>query len=404
MNQIFLLISIFAVLSCTTSPKKFGDLTQDEQRIKAVIMSLDNKISGSYGKDANGEFTKFNQEAYNTYLSKLRASRAQEMRDLIPQFEVKEFSSSDHGFQFCGYSSKLNIAFCDDTLCQAVEYFEKADSPKVIEQWKKELPLKSCPEVATKESQATPTEDEEAQQMSLMKVSPKNEILLDHKYFKVSYNQEHMLPNWVSYNLYASNLKKGIAKRRDKFFADPTLISMKAAYAKPTDFNGKIYDRGHLAPSEDFIWDQNANDETFVMSNMTPQKKKLNRGAWKSLETKVRNWACTEKELKVISGPILDKDLKKFKSNVSIPQKFFKIVIDETPPKKAIAFIFDQDDKKFIMDNEAVSMAEAENLSGTQFEKESGLTSTEYKELRNTFKANDWVESNCIRKIAGGNK
>lgn len=225
------------------------------------------------------------------------------------------------------------------------------------------------------------------------------EILIDHRYFLVSYNKDNRLPNWVSYRLLASNLRKGVAQRRNRFFADPTLSSLKVPYAKPTDFDGKIYDRGHLAPSEDFVWEQKGNDETFVMTNMTPQKRKLNRGAWKSLETKVRNWACAEGELVVISGPILNENLRRFPSGVSIPERFFKIVIDETAPRKAIAFIFTQDDKMFNMNSAAVSMADAETLAGFNFEKESGLETKEYRTIRNHFSASDWTEGDCVRKL-----
>ena len=173
---------------------------------------------------------------------------------------------------------------------------------------------------------------------------------------------------------------------------------MQIPYAKPTDFDGKVYDRGHLAPSEDFIWSQEANDETFVMTNMTPQKKKLNRGAWKSLETKVRNWACTEEHVTVITGPVLNRIPKRAPSAVSIPQKFFKIVIDKTPPRKAIGFVFEQDDGKFDMAKKATSLAEVEKQAGIHFASESGLTREEYTKLRNSFKAEDWVEGNCVRK------
>ena len=396
MKIIYSLLVLVFLVSCSTTSKKAGELSQEDQRIKAVIFSVDSKIYGSYGKENKGDFSKFSEVSHTSYLNESKSPRFAEMRDILPLFDKKEFIPSTETYLLCGYSSKLNIAFCDDAACQGTEYFEKTNNPKIIETWKQQLPLKQC--ISTAESETTAPEAESTK-ITMMKVSPKKEIILDHKYFVVSYNEDHKLPNWVSYQLLASNLKKGIAHRRDKFFADPTLISMKVPYAKPTDFNGKIYDRGHLAPSEDFIWDQDANDETFVMSNMTPQKKKLNRGAWKSLETKVRNWACTEEEIKVISGPVLEKDLKKFKSKVSIPQKFFKIVIDETPPKKAIAFVFEQDDKKFDTSSKATSLAEAEKLAGYQFEKESGLSNSEYTKLRTTYKVDDWVEGDCIRKI-----
>ncbi len=81
------------------------------------------------------------------------------------------------------------------------------------------------------------------------------------------------------------------------------------------------------------------------MSNVIPQKGSVNSGSWASLERKVREWACGEEKITVITGTILKKNLSKIKGNISVPQEFFKIVIDETPPKKAIAFIYNQTDK-----------------------------------------------------------
>ncbi len=48
-------------------------------------------------------------------------------------------------------------------------------------------------------------------------VYPRPEVLLDHTYFQISYNQKHLLPNWVTYHLLAKNLKNSIGHRKDHF-------------------------------------------------------------------------------------------------------------------------------------------------------------------------------------------
>lgn len=220
-----------------------------------------------------------------------------------------------------------------------------------------------------------------------------NEVPLDHKFFTVSYNPKHKLPNWVSYRLTVDHVSIKSGKRKDRFFADPQLISMKLAYARPGDFDGKIYDRGHLAPSEDFIWSQEANDATFVMTNMTPQKRALNRGSWKRLEAKVRGWACTEKALTVVSGPYLTDDLPKFKSGVSIPRKFFKVVIDETAPRKAIAFVYTQEEGKKDLKSAATSVGAVERATGHEFIITPDVI--ERDQLTKKFDLAAWKESKC---------
>lgn len=226
-----------------------------------------------------------------------------------------------------------------------------------------------------------------------MRQSAVPEILLDHKYFQISYNPDHRLPNWVSYRLYSKQLRRGVAKRRDKFFPDKQLREMKIPYSMPADFDGRTYDRGHMAPSEDFIWSQEANDETFVMSNMAPQTKKLNRGSWKTLEAKIRKWACTEEELHIITGPILSAGLPKFHSQVSIPKTFFKIVVDETEPRKAIAFVYSQEDTKVPPQERAFSVRDIEKITGLS------LLSELKPQIKNQFNSSAWVETDCIQKL-----
>ncbi|MNL00559.1 Nuclease precursor [compost metagenome] len=216
-------------------------------------------------------------------------------------------------------------------------------------------------------------------------------ILLDHRYFLISYNKTERLPNWVLYRLEASQVGTKKAKRRDRFFADPLLVARGIDPVKPKDYEGKNYDRGHMAPSEDFTWDQAANDMTFVMSNMAPQKAALNRGSWKTLEGKVRRWACTEKDLRIVTGPVPAGGLPTMFSGVSIPRQFFKVILDNTPPRKTIAFVFSQEDGKVSYKERAVSMETVEKLTGYRFFNDV----SERDILAARFDINKWVESNC---------
>lgn len=51
------------------------------------------------------------------------------------------------------------------------------------------------------------------------------------------------------------------------------------------------------------------------------------------------------KKITAITGPILKEGLPKLKNGLEIPQDFFKVIIDETPPMKLISFIYHQADK-----------------------------------------------------------
>lgn len=197
---------------------------------------------------------------------------------------------------------------------------------------------------------------------------PKSQlVLLDHKYFKVHYDPKIRLARYVEYRLNRENLLVKNGKRRNKFIPDPILQDSGLPFVTTKEYTRTGFDRGHLAPSADFTFSQEANDLTFVMSNIAPQTKLLNRGVWKKLEEQVRFWACGEEKLTIITGPIFHGNDPKLPSGLTIPQRFFKIVVDETPPRKTIAFIHHQKDPKTTLPYREFPVSEVERQSGLTF-------------------------------------
>ena len=193
-----------------------------------------------------------------------------------------------------------------------------------------------------------------------------NEILLDHKYFVIAYNKEHHLAKWVKYTLNKSDLN-GPGKRPSRFKADPLLQKLKIKAIKHEDYTNTGYARGHLAPAEDFSRSQDAIESTFVMSNVIPQKGSVNSGAWAQLEKKVRTWACGEESITIYTGPIIEQGLSSISSGVLIPNKFFKIIIDNTPPKKVIAVIYNQLEKNQRIERSIVDIQSLVNFVDFDF-------------------------------------
>jgi len=218
-------------------------------------------------------------------------------------------------------------------------------------------------------------------------------IILDHKYFKIAYDQEKRLARYVVYQLTAEHLSNKGADRKNKFKADPILKEKNIPYVLPSEYSRSNFDRGHLAPSADFAWNQEANDLTFVMSNMAPQSANLNRDAWKRLEEQVRKWACGEKVVSVISGPILRAGLPRLKSGLEIPQEFFKIVIDETPPVKMISFIYRQSDRGDVLAQRMIPISKIEERTGIALHLE--LPQMKTQNLRLPASLNEWKEADC---------
>ena len=64
------------------------------------------------------------------------------------------------------------------------------------------------------------------------------------------------------------------------------------------------------------------------MSNVSPQKPSFNRGVWKKLEEKVRNWILISDSLYVVTGPVLENPLGKIGENkVTVPRSYYKSII-----------------------------------------------------------------------------
>ena len=79
--------------------------------------------------------------------------------------------------------------------------------------------------------------------------------------------------------------------------------------------------------------------ESFFLTNMIPQVPNNNRGIWKQLETKVRDYVLKNNDVYVASGPIYEKGYAVIGNNVGIPTKIFKVIVDVKNQKSA-AYIF----------------------------------------------------------------
>ena len=106
-----------------------------------------------------------------------------------------------------------------------------------------------------------------------------------------------------------------------------------------SDYRRSGYDRGHLVASANQNDERLENSETFLLSNMSPQKPKLNQRKWRELEQAVRTLDSRPEVLStyVISGPIFDfsKSIKMIgkKDNngiaIPVPSHFYKCVLTE---------------------------------------------------------------------------
>jgi endonuclease G len=180
-------------------------------------------------------------------------------------------------------------------------------------------------------------------------------------------------PDWVIERLTPAVLK-GLAERRDNFAADPLLG---AKSPTPDDYAHSGFDRGHQAPAADDKFSQPVMDETFYMSNMSPQVGiGFNRGQWKYLEEAVRAWVLCggHDDVIVMTGPIYGDGAvvtipvaAGAPRKIRVPAAYYKIVYD-VKSTRAVGFrLNNQKHKKSDLQAFVTPIAAIEDETGIDF-------------------------------------
>ena len=219
------------------------------------------------------------------------------------------------------------------------------------------------------------------------------DVILDRCGYAIGYSNKYVQPLWVSYKLTADEVKSKKAKRSDDFRVDPAVPGIAAT---PEDYKGSFYDRGHLAPAADMSFSLQAMSESFYMSNMSPQRPEFNRGIWKTLESKVRDYALHNGAVYVVSGPIFEPGSPTItigSNKISVPDKYYKVLLDPNARNpKAIGFIIEnRDSNGKSLRQYAVSVDAVEAASGLDFFSELGYF--DEKKLESQCDFNAWEQT-----------
>lgn len=142
---------------------------------------------------------------------------------------------------------------------------------------------------------------------------------------------------WSCYQLHRGF--SGNHSRTGSFTADPAL-SEGDYWAEYTYFPG--FDRGHICPSADRTFSEEANDQTFYMSNMQPQyhafngfdsKNNKNKGLWLRMEQQLQTWAGNlgpKDTIFVCKGGTIDDEkniIKRIDGKLIVPKYFFTAIL-----------------------------------------------------------------------------
>ena len=143
--------------------------------------------------------------------------------------------------------------------------------------------------------------------------------------YLVAYDAPVKIPVYVAYTLLPQNAL-GCFPRTNAFVADQ---SLGGTGARPDDYAGTGYDKGHAAPDGDLSWTQQVEYESFLMTNMYPQHGSLNRGIWKLLETSVRGWAVQlNQPFTIFVGAFYGAGDPTIGNGVIVPHGYYKIVVN----------------------------------------------------------------------------
>ena len=199
--------------------------------------------------------------------------------------------------------------------------------------------------------------------------TPTTNDLVVREIYALSSNDSRKFADWVAYRVTRSTI--GTSKDLKRTWKkDPLLEEDETLEKKDYDGASKPLeiDRGHQAPLASFAntvyW-----RDTNYLSNITPQKKGLNRGPWKELEKAVRDLAYKEGEVYVLTGPLYEEQspmvLPRADEQHTVPSGYWKVVA--TKAGKLSGFIFNQNtlrNDKYCKEEFEVSVLEIEKRSG----------------------------------------
>ncbi len=167
-------------------------------------------------------------------------------------------------------------------------------------------------------------------------------VLVNQGYV-VGYSDVLGVARWAAYRVVDLPRIPPAPARPERFTVDRRT----AARVEPQVYTGSGYDRGHLAPNFAIAtrYGAVAQRETFLMSNIVPQRHGLNAGLWQDLEQRIAtSYPARYGEVWVFTGPVLGPAPARLRGRVAVPEAFFKIIVDEQDGRlRTLAFLVPQE-------------------------------------------------------------
>lgn len=209
--------------------------------------------------------------------------------------------------------------------------------------------------------------------------APVCDEILTGRYFTIGYSWYFRQAKWVLEIVNPNMIFEWeIEDRLDNFRADIRIPRRFRAGLKA--YKGSGFDRGHLAASANQDELEIQNSETFLLSNMSPQKPNFNRRIWRELEMAVRklNEQSNILETYVLTAPVfyfdqkietIGDDTDKYGIDIPIPHAFVKSVLAEDKRGRLKLWTFEMENKQLSgkLEDYLVVTYDAEQKVGGRF-------------------------------------
>lgn len=145
--------------------------------------------------------------------------------------------------------------------------------------------------------------------------------------FVVDWHKDKLHSRWIAFQFTNTTAAQNWNRNNwdntewggDPFQPDPLIPANERT--DQYSYKGSGYNRGHLLASADRLFSKEGNEQTFYMSNMSPQQSRFNSDDWSDLENLVRNWgrnnSFRDTLFVVKGGTIRDNQILKYINNAS---------------------------------------------------------------------------------------
>ena len=187
--------------------------------------------------------------------------------------------------------------------------------------------------------------------------------------YSVGYDDALPSPRWSSYRVFP--YKDVHLERPSSFKSDARTGSR----VMTSEYVRSGYDRGHLSPNYaiSVCYGEEAQKETFLLSNIVPQLHALNAGLWKDMEQRImKRYVSRYGTVWVQVGPVFTATSEKKVGRIPVPSSFWMVISEYEESAhgiRAIAYLVPHEEKwrDAELTRYVVSIRRIEELTGLDF-------------------------------------